>query len=724
MAVLALSSLLHAQAASETTLRTAAEVLALSPETARHELPVVIRGVVTASEPDWNGKFTLQDASGGVYISAAGSQPAIGELLEVTGVSRPGAFAPVVRASQIKSLGRAPVPLARPVSAERLMAGVEDCQRVEISGVVRSVGITATRKLELDVSLGAYRVRVFPKLPPQLAPQSLIAAKVRVRGTVTMSFNAAIRQLTAVNVFVPSVEDFVVEQPETRSPFSQPSVAIRDIARYRADATLGERVHVRGAVTLQRLGLDLFVQDGTGALQIQTTQTTQIATGRTIEAVGFIEFVDYQPVLKDAVFRLLEGQETPLPPRAVPFEELRDGSHPAEFVLLTGRLLARSVRPVQREVGPFSGSRVLCTIQNADATFTAECETAHESSTLTQVPLGALVELAGIAKYDTGDDGKMRTLNLLLPSPACVRILENPSWFTAERMIVGFIILSVILAGAIAWLLTMAGKNSMLSAAVAAREQAQQQLQLAHDQLEQRVKERTEQLKVEMGARKAAEVEFRAVLTERTRLARDLHDGLEQTLTGIALQLDTAARLLPVRPAEVKTPLDFARDFVRQSQLELRQSIWALRSRELQQFDLSGALAITCRQISAGSPLTVECETLGEPRRLPETVEEHLLRITQEALTNVIKHSGATLAVVRLHFASDHATLVIKDNGSGLASERVAADREHHFGLLGMSERAKRVGARLELSGPPGEGTTVQVTIPYAHISEAENTVL
>ncbi|MBI2513122.1 MAG: sensor histidine kinase [Opitutae bacterium] len=702
----------HAQSGAPGPLRTAAEVLALSPDMARRELPVAVRGVVTAVEPDWNGKFTLQDASGGVYISRVGAPPAIGAVMEVIGVTRPGAFAPVIRADKVARLGLAALPPARQVSIERLMAGVEDCQRVEIGGVVRSVGITTTRKLEVDVSLGGYRVRVFPKLPPQVDPQSLIAAKVRVRGTVTMSFNAAIRQLTAVNLFVPTAEDFIVEQPETHPPFAQAAVAIRDIARYRADATLGERIHVRGAVTLQRLGLDLFVQDGTGGLQIQTTQAMQAPLGRTIEAVGFVEFVDYQPVLKDAVLRSVDANDPSPTPREVPFEELRSGLHPAEFILLRGRLLARSVRPVQREAGPFSGTRVLCTIQNADATFTAECETPQESSALTLAPLGALVAVAGVAKYDTGDDGKMRTLNLLLPTPASLRVLENPSWFTAERMIVGFLILSVILAGALAWLLTIAKKNAMLSAAVAEREQAQHELQRAHDLLEQRVKERTEQLQVEMGARKAAEVEFRAVLSERTRLARELHDGLEQTLTGIALQLDAATRLFAAKPAEAKPPLELARDFVRQSQLELRQSIWALRSRELDQFDLAEALAITCRQVAAGGAVAVECETLGARRRLPEIVEENLLRITQEALTNVLKHSGATLAVVRLSFAPHQVTLVIKDNGSGLAPERVAADRERHFGLLGMSERAKRLGGRLDLSGPPGEGTTVQATIP------------
>lgn len=693
-------------------LLSAAEVLALGPDAAGRELPVVVRGVVTAAEPDWSGKFILQDSSGGVFVSHTGPQPIIGEVVEVSGVTRPGSFAPVIRAERLTKHGLAPLPPARQITIERLMAGVEDCQRVEISGLVRAVGVTPSRKLMVEVSVGAYRVRVFPKLPPQVDPQSLMAAKVRVRGTVTMAFNAALHQLTAVNFFAPTAEDFVVEQKETRPPFSQPAVAIRDIARYRADASLNERLHVRGTVTLQRLGLDLFVQDGTGALHLQTSQPLPAPIGRTVEAVGFVEFLDYQPVLKDAVLRLVDGAEQPLPPREVPFEELRNGLHPAELIVLRGRLLARSVRPVQRENGPFLGTRVQCTIQNDDATFTAEGETPLETSALTLAPLGALVEVVGVAKYDTGDDGKMRTLNLLLPTPSSLRILAYPSWFTAERMLAGFVAIALVLAGAVGWLLTTARKNAMLSAAIAEREQAQRDLQAAHDLLERRVQERTEQLKVEMTSRKAAEVEFRAVLAERTRLARELHDGLEQTLTGIALQLDTATRLFAQRPDDARPPLELARDFLRQSQLELRQSIWALRSRELEQFDLPAAIAIVCRQVAAGSAVAIECEATGARQRLPEIVEENLLRIAQEALTNILKHSGATLAIVRLHFGADQVALEIKDNGSGLAPERVSAGRDRHFGLLGMSERAKRIGGRLDLSGPPGEGTTVRLVIP------------
>jgi signal transduction histidine kinase len=292
-----------------------------------------------------------------------------------------------------------------------------------------------------------------------------------------------------------------------------------------------------------------------------------------------------------------------------------------------------------------------------------------------------------------------------------VRVLAPPSVLTSERLLIGTILLCMLLAAVAGWLLTVSRKNVMLKFLVEEREKAQKELQLAHDQLEARVKERTEQLKVEMSVRKAAEVEFRAVLTERTRLARELHDTLEQALTGISLQLDTALRLFARNPADAGPPLELAKRFLAQSRLELRRSIWDLRSRELEQFALTQALAIASEQILTGSAITAAVTTEGEPRRLPEIVEENLLRISQEALTNVVKHSGATTVAVQIIFGPDSVALEVRDNGSGLVAARIAAREEPHYGLLGMKERAKRIGGRLDVSGPAGEGTTVRVSV-------------
>lgn len=692
-------------------LTSAAEVRALSSAVAEQKLPATLRGVVTAAEPDWQGKFVIQDASAGIFVQNVGEQPKIGDLIEVSGTTGPGWFAPVIQSNGWKKLGTAPLPEAKQVSIERLMAGVEASQRVEVVGLVRSASYVASQKTMVEVSIGGYRVRVFPKLPPTVNPRDLIAAKVRVRGTAATAFNYARRQLTAVNIMVPRAEDFIVEEPERHPPFEQPFIALDDVAKFRTSGNVGERLHVRGTLTLQRPGLDLFLQDDTGGLHLESRQPVVLPLGRAIEAVGFLEIVNYQPVLRDAVYRELPGALAPRKAKAVSMAEIRDGLHNGELVILQGTLLDRSIRHVRREDVGYAGVRTICTIRHSEQSFTAEFEGPQETALLHAIPLGSQVELEGIATLDTGEDGKLKNLTLLLPDAAGVRILARPSALTSERLIAGSLVLIVLLAAVAGWLLTVSRKNVMLKFLIEEREKAQRELQLAHDQLEVRVKERTEQLKEEMSVRKAAEVEFRAVLTERTRLARELHDTLEQALTGISLQLDTAGRLFQRNPVDAGPPLELARRFLAQSRLELRRSIWDLRSRELEQFALTQALSISSGQILAGSPITAEVTTIGEQRRLPEIVEENFLRIAQEALTNVVKHSGATTVSIQLIFGPDSVAMEIKDNGSGLVAARVAASDQPHYGLLGMKERAKRIGGRLDVSGPAGEGTMVRVSV-------------
>jgi signal transduction histidine kinase len=148
------------------------------------------------------------------------------------------------------------------------------------------------------------------------------------------------------------------------------------------------------------------------------------------------------------------------------------------------------------------------------------------------------------------------------------------------------------------------------------------------------------------------------------------------------------------------------------SQVEVRRSVWDLRCRALAQFDLAGALTDSARQITNGTSMQVELETRGLARLLPEVVEENLLRIGQEALTNVIKHSRANQARIELEFGAEQVVLQVKDDGIGFAPENAVGPNEGHFGLLGMSERAKRLDGHLAVLSALGKGTTVRVEIP------------
>jgi signal transduction histidine kinase len=254
--------------------------------------------------------------------------------------------------------------------------------------------------------------------------------------------------------------------------------------------------------------------------------------------------------------------------------------------------------------------------------------------------------------------------------------------------------------------------------------EAQRELQEAHDTLEEKVAERSAQLQIEMSARKASELQSKAVLTERTRLARDLHDTLEQTLTGIALQLELTAKFFERTPPTSSHHLQLARNWLRQSQVELRRSIWDLRSRELEQFDLPSALRQSAEQLIDGTSMTLTFSTRGERATLPEIVEENILRIGQEALTNIAKHAHASRIVIEFEFRPTELTLRVEDDGIGFNSTGVPTSSDRHFGLLGMSERARRLGGQLKIESQSGRGTLIIVEIPLVvSAAEAETVV-
>jgi signal transduction histidine kinase len=334
------------------------------------------------------------------------------------------------------------------------------------------------------------------------------------------------------------------------------------------------------------------------------------------------------------------------------------------------------------------------------------------------------VEVSGVCLTEINADGGVDSFRVLLGGPNAVRILRQPSWLTPQRLLLGLAAAILILILVASWSVMVSKKNSVLSQLIRERETAQLELQHAHDQLEERVKERTAQLKFQISARKESEVQFKATLKERTRLAQELHDTLEQSLTGIALQLDTTSKLFEARPEGASHHLELARSMVAQSQVDVHRSVWNLRSRALEQFDLPGALSTSGKQLVYGTNIQLEIAAKGRVRPLPDTVEENLLRIAQEALTNVIKHSEATKVSIELDYGPQNVALEVKDNGRGFEQDKSAGPGEGHFGLLGISERVKRLGGELVVNSANGHGTVIRVHVPVSQNSPAPDFTL
>lgn len=196
-----------------------------------------------------------------------------------------------------------------------------------------------------------------------------------------------------------------------------------------------------------------------------------------------------------------------------------------------------------------------------------------------------------------------------------------------------------------------------------------------------------------------------AVLAERRRIAREIHDSLAQTLLGASLQVEQALGTLGSGRDPTRPHLERARELIVESLTAARRSVWDLRDPGLAQNDLGPALAAVAGKLAWAFGSRLELRVSGRCRPLPPALTEQLFRIGQEAVTNALRHARAEQILVDVVFARDRVILRVRDDGTGFHPE----PRSGHFGLVHMAERAEQMAARLAIRSEPGKGTEVEV---------------
>src|ERR1041385_2387296 len=204
--------------------------------------------------------------------------------------------------------------------------------------------------------------------------------------------------------------------------------------------------------------------------------------------------------------------------------------------------------------------------------------------------------------------------------------------------------------------------------------------------------------------------QFSLILTERNRIARELHDTLMQGFSGITMEMQALAGRMR-SPEERGTLEEIIRD-AGACLRETRRSVAGLRSPEGPESGLGAAIAQAARHITEAKNIRLKLKLGKSPQGLPADVEYNLLRIVSEAVSNSVKHSGARVIEVALNSTPEVVRLSVKDDGSGFAREGNGNVRPGHYGLIGMKERATQIGADLQLASEPGRGTTVSVVLP------------
>jgi signal transduction histidine kinase len=640
------------------TLTRVEQIRQLTPEEASKGYPVKIRGVVTMDVP--SPDFFVQDATAGIYVEGSTSPTfvhVLGQSVEVEGITGPGKFAPVIRERNYSVLGSGILPKARLFQFAELADGKQDSQWVQARGIVRSASLDRNSWKETTLALrvasgrGEFNVRV--PIARDHNVSSWIDSEVLIEGVCGSLYNGN-RQLTGILFYVPRLSYIKIEAPA-------PEVPLSGLLRFSSGKDPSHRVRVRGVVEYQQPGNSLFLQGDGKGLRVLTPQDTPLEIGDLVDVIGFPAVGESAPILEDAVFHRLDHRDPP-PPVSLnldhPWEQFD-----AALVTTEAKLLNRTTQS--------DGLRLL--LQRGELIFDATLRPGVMPGTLASVPLNSEVRVTGVCLVLAGGLWKVpQSFRMLLRSPDDVLVLKKPSWWTLSHTL---------------WLLGIAigALLVVLTWMVVLRRRVHEQMEVIRQKLRSS-----------------------AVLEERNRIARELHDTLEQELAGITLQLDLAVDCFQRAPRVAEQAVETARNMSRHSMVEARRSVWDLRCQLLENGDLVSALTQIVRPLATPES-HIEVKISGTPIRLPGAMEMNLLRIGQEAVGNAVKHGRAQSVAIELCYTPWLVRLIVRDDGKGFDPDQPSPTG--HFGIQDMRERAESMGSQLTIESDPVRGTTLSVEV-------------
>ena len=471
------------------TLTSARAAHQLSIPESRRAYPVRLRVVVTYYDPYIDLRrpaLFVSDSTGGVFISLS-STPAVplkaGQLIDVTGVSGSGDFAPIVEHASARLVGESHLPpKSERVSMTNMLTGAEDGHWVEIEGVVRSVqesGMNIFLNLALgDGSLIAGTVREHA-----VNYASLVDAKIRLRGNVAPTFNHQM-QLTGAHILFPGIETLTVLKPAPADAFALPISPVGGLLRFTANSAFRHRVHIRGSVTLFWPGDVLCIQDGARGICAQTDQVVPVKQGEVIDVIGFPAVGEFTPTLTSASYRLV-GRAQPVAPVAVTATEALRGDYDARMVELDGQLISEDKAAKNPTIILSSGKSIFSVVRPSRFTeFPAGWE------------MGSTLKITGICSVQGDADERNKgagfsvpvSFRIMLRSTSDVVVIRKRSWWTAAHAlwVLACALLVIVLAAAALLGQVRRGRviTSKLRAEVRERRKAEEATAYALDQMD------------------------------------------------------------------------------------------------------------------------------------------------------------------------------------------------------------------------------------------------
>jgi len=665
-------------------LTNAAQVHRLSREEAAKGQPVQIQGVITCALPEFNAAV-VQDQTAGIYVDhwlpSLGGLPQVGELVEVEGVTDPGQFAPRVDAVRISRLGTGELPTPVRPYWDQLVNGSLDTEFVEIEGILTTVrpdGIT------LFTHGGKINVLVFglngKTNDVALKPDE--GALIRLRGCLFAAWDAATHEVNVseIRMYAPTV---TVVEPAPRDPFAVTPKHVTDLLQFDPQASTLRQVKISGQIVAERGG-EYYAMDGTNGFRFIPKGPLNLGAGDLVEVVGFPSLTGPSPVLQEAIARKIGVAP-------VPDVHLLDADS-----LFRPENDATRVR-VEAVLLNLSGDGRMLELQSGLQRFVARLDNDGKYATTRgaslglglDVPLGSRLQLTGVYAGNGGNrttHADVANFELLLNSPADIRVLARPPFWTLPRLL---ILVGALLGGlglALAW------------------------IRLLHHKVQQR----TVQLRKEVHDREQAERQ-RTLAQERARIARDLHDDLGSSLTEITMLATSSPGLkLPADEAteRMKTIAGKSRTLVN----ALDEIVWAVDPERDTLASAVRYLASYAEEYLAG--LKIACR-VQIPNSFPDQVisgevRHHLFLAVKEALNNAVRHGVASEIGFRIRVLENQLWISITDNGGGFNP----AEHANGHGLLNLRNRLEQLHGRCALESSPGAGTTVSLQLPLPVLND------
>lgn len=645
------------------TLTTAREVHQLTREQAQLKYAARLRGVVTSVDSRHPPAFTLQDATRGVYIR--GADPVrVGEFVEVEGTTDPGDFAPMLIQSRIQVLGEGRLPEPESPSWDELVNGSLDAQYVRLEGIVTA---GAEGSLELLTHGGMVTVYLHDNLNNDLNTRPYENQLVRVRGVLLANWNSHTHEVKLGEFHLFNYE-LKVGNSTPAEIWSAPEKTPLALLQFDPQASLFQRIKMSGQIVYVGKN-ECFMMAGTNGVRFVSKTRELLQAGDLVDVVGFPQLSDASPLLRDATLSKIGHAALP---EARPLEPSKLNAAPFDATLVSMQVILTGVREAD--------GQTMLELYDGAQNFMAYVD--GSSAFLRSLPVGCRLGLTGVFVFNAGNQILERhagAFEMLLGSPAGVRVLARPPWWTLQRLLIMSCILVCILLAGTLWI----------------------------TQLRRTLDRRTAELEEQIEKRQSIE-QHRAMEQERARIAQDLHDDLGSGLTEISM----LAAAPPYDPEPVSQHLKQIGKRARSMVTSLDEIVWAMSPKHDSLKSLGSYLCLYADRFLKLADISFHVRgNLDLPPKALNPIHRHEFFLAfKEALTNIVRHSGATQVRLKICIVGRHLRLSLTDNGKGL--KLMEHSNPSMNGLVNMQMRLEKIGGRFAITSKLERGTILRFYLP------------